>query len=308
MATRSRTRVRAKPVIEPTDKLKFLADISHDDPHRWICEICLRGHRIYPVTILRMDFDEYLFSSCPQIQEFNAMTYGDPGFRVDPRLRKLDHRHVQLALKWTRLRNMAYKPILDQIMRSSNWAKLPTTKPEPPIEYRTTPKIVLSKDKLKFLLRSEWRFPQIGWVQAEHGIVGDTRICPHIYAIGRGPSYRGGTPLDVSVLKSRDNHTKLGQSETEFKCEFCATDYSISWGDDKWLLLTSWQDFGPETSPTDLLWRSHCIDGLVPVIHSRGMIRRMYEKQPAVTYGPTLMDGSSTKLSLDYILNSRQNT
>ncbi|TRX98993.1 hypothetical protein FHL15_000335 [Xylaria flabelliformis] len=231
MATQSSVDKGAVEIPDPIDKLKHLTKAARDNPNQWVCEACISAHEIKPATFLAREVDGYIFKSCPlTIEQFNKVAYNTPGHRIDPRHRKFDHRHVQLALKWTRLRDADYKPMLDAIMNCLVWKS----------------------------------------------------ICPHVGRFGSGPSPINRGVLSHSFMTAANRHVFRSQPETKFACENCATDYSITWRED-WIELIVWQDFGPETSPGDGLWRSQCVDLLTPVIHEPGTITRMYEELPAET-------------------------
>ncbi|KAI8951107.1 hypothetical protein F4801DRAFT_308543 [Xylaria longipes] len=145
--------------------LSRLAEEVYDNPNQWVCETCVCTHEISPVLVPSENFDEHIFCSCPKTtMEFGMWAYNTSGYRVDPRLAKFDHRHVQLAMKWTRLKDIGYKPLLDLIMRPTE-RMVPAYIDHrylhfnvPMVIYKATPKIILREQKLRFLLKSVWRF------------------------------------------------------------------------------------------------------------------------------------------------------
>ncbi|KAI0189816.1 hypothetical protein EV127DRAFT_495801 [Xylaria flabelliformis] len=261
MATHSSVDKRAVEIPDPIDKLKHLTKAARNNPNQWVCEACISAHEIKPTIVLARDIDGYIFKSCPlTIEQFNKVAYNTLGHRIDPRHRKFDHRHVQLALKWTRLRDPDYKPMLDAIMHCHVWKSVQAYQdddnshvPAPLVFYRAAPKIVRNNGRLKFLLK-----------------------------FGSGPSPINRGVLSHSFMTAGNKYVFRNQTETKFACENCATDYTIVWGEE-WIELIVWQDFGPEVSPGDGLWRSQCVDLLTPVIHEPGTITRMYEELPAET-------------------------
>ncbi|KAI1752456.1 hypothetical protein F4782DRAFT_530323 [Xylaria castorea] len=231
-------------IPDPIDLLTLLVKAGRNNPNQWVCEACFSTHEIKPMIAPAGNLDEYIFESCPMtIEQFGTCAYDSLGDRVDSRHRKFDHRHVELALKWTRLQDPDYKPMLDELMRRRHWM---TT------EVSTQVQMEIFTTSLEELM-------------------------------GSGPSPMNRGSLSSSFIKSVDNDVLRNRPESRFTCENCATDYTIVW-EENWIDLTVWQDFGPETSPNNILWRSQCRDGLTPVLHEPGTVKRMYEELPAETF------------------------
>ncbi|KAI0549056.1 hypothetical protein F4679DRAFT_584849 [Xylaria curta] len=269
MATQSSVEGSAVGIPDPVDKLAHLIEAVRNNPNQLVCEACMSTHEVKPMIILARDIDAHLFKSCPYtIEQFNTVAYDHSSHRADPRHRKFDHRHVQLALKWTRLGATEYKPLLDAIIQPLTWRSVLAYQddgnshvPAPLVFYRAEPKIKICRFDL----------------------FGDIKICPHVGRKGSGPSPINRGRLSHSFMTAANRSLFRGQPESKFACDNCATDYSIVWGGEgeDWIELTVWQDFGPETSPADNLWRSLCVDRSTPVTHEPGTITRMYEELPA---------------------------
>ncbi|KAI1740704.1 hypothetical protein F4680DRAFT_83841 [Xylaria scruposa] len=166
MATQPGVEGSAAEIPDPIDKLTHLIETARNNSNQLVCEACLSTHEVQPMYILARDVDAHLFKACPlTIEQFNNVVYDHSSHRADPRHRKFDHRHVQLALKWTRLGDTVYKPLLDAIMRPHAWRSVLAYQedanshvPTPMVFYRAEPKIVRNNGRLKFLLKSIWKF------------------------------------------------------------------------------------------------------------------------------------------------------
>ncbi|KAI0490169.1 hypothetical protein F4859DRAFT_509747 [Xylaria cf. heliscus] len=155
----------------PVDMLTALMELEKNNPSTWVCEACCMAHEVPPIPDELANWDEFIFCSCPRIPEdFSRNVYNTTtGYRLDPRLYSLHHRHLQLTMKWARLRDKAYNPIFNTIMGDRAldniepyiYCESPDPK-IPMVQYQTFPKIVFNHNQLRFLVKSKWTFTNAG--------------------------------------------------------------------------------------------------------------------------------------------------
>ncbi|KAI1349218.1 hypothetical protein F5Y01DRAFT_327554, partial [Xylaria sp. FL0043] len=203
---------------------------------------------------------------------------------------RLEHRHIRLALKYTRLQEQKYDSYLQALLAPHHdMAYSPRGEARLETHYSAYPKITTaSNGSLRFLLLSTWRYYK-GREKISLKKIGYLPICPHVmidpFRIGRrydDPDNQLEEAIEVSLWTQGNRREHTGA------CSRCATDFSVQ-SDAQSLDLCVWQDFGPEGSPGDLAWEIHCdsvgLDG-VPncwdwghtLYHEPGTIRKLYEK------------------------------
>ncbi|KAI0551539.1 hypothetical protein F4679DRAFT_593340 [Xylaria curta] len=302
-----------------TDYLSFLAGLARGKPEEWVCENCMTLHPIVkldtPAAVNHVSSCPYRHvppywlrqkgSSCTNYYRKAIRDRPDTyenQYRTDTRLKfsqiRIEHRHVQLALKYTRLQERKYSSYLQALLEphhDTNFRRM--TKSQLETRYSAYPKIVAGHDgNLRFLLWSTWRYYR-DLENITFDKIGRLKICPHVEVERRPPSFRRSPTLVIReswrkslqeamkrVLEAQEN----GQEYTG-ACARCATDFSVQLGR-RSLDLHVWQDFGPEGSPADLAWATHIagigIDGvpnlwsLGPVLHHEpGTIRKLFYKE-----------------------------
>ncbi|KAI0411435.1 hypothetical protein F5X98DRAFT_383792 [Xylaria grammica] len=266
--------------LSRTEYLSYLAAHAREDPRKWVCGKCMTLH---PVVGLDTPAANLQRSSCPrrshgEIRYDNRLYYGQI---------RLEHHHIQLALKYTRLQKYKYNsylrallaPHYDPNFSPRNNAQLKT-------HYSAYPKIATAHNgNLTFLLLSTWRYHKgLGNISFDN--IGYLPICPHVMI----HPFRTWGPHDPSYGLQEALKMVLGakgdRQEHTGACPRCATDFSVRLNP-RFLDLHVWQDFGPEGSPGDLAWETHCdgigLDG-VPncgdwghiLYHEPGTIRKLY--------------------------------
>ncbi|KAI1742718.1 hypothetical protein F4680DRAFT_445755 [Xylaria scruposa] len=305
--------------LSSTEYLSFLAGLVRDKPEEWVCENCMTLH---PIVKRDTPAAENHVSSCPyrhvppswlhQSGAASTNTYRreirdcrdffGKKVRHDTRLCfsqiRIEHRHIQLALKYTRLQERKYnsylrallKPYQDKSFKRRNGSQLKT-------HYSAHPKIVASHDgNPRFLLLSTWRYHR-GRENITFDEIGRLKICPHIELDPRPPGFSRYPTLALRESNKRALQeamesaleTQENRQEKTGACARCATDFSVQLGC-RFLDLYVWQDFGPEGSPVDLAWETQrCglgFDGVPnlwsqgPALHHEpGSIRKLYEEQ-----------------------------
>ncbi|KAI3330155.1 hypothetical protein F4824DRAFT_515854 [Ustulina deusta] len=272
--------------LSRTEYLSYLTGRARGKPRKWVCEKCMMLHPIFgfdtPAAINQV-------STCPRRRGTRyTRTYYDKK-RRDTRLQcgqiRIEHRHIQLALKYTRLQEGKYNSYLQALLsphhdinfRCKNNAQLETY-------YSAYPKVVMGHDgNLRFLLLSTWRYHK-GRGNISLDSIGYLSICPHVALDSRLPwlfHYPGYALQDVV-----NRALAVEGEEQTGACPRCATDFSVQLSC-QFLDLHVWQDFGPEGSPVDLAWKTQCedvgLDGVTncwhwgpTLYHEPGTIRKLY--------------------------------
>ncbi|RYP23582.1 hypothetical protein DL767_008774 [Monosporascus sp. MG133] len=276
--------------LSRTEYFAYLAVRARGLPEQWVCEECMALH---PVVKLDTPASIYNVSSCP-LGRVTSSPYGHRygKVRIDTRLGyrqiRIDHRHVQLALKYTRLQRRKYNSYLQALMAPHHDMRFGPSAAIPlKTHYSAYPKVVAGDDgNLRFLLLSTWRYYK-GREDISLRKIGYQIICPHLELNYCTSPYLRGGPCHVleaaveEVLEARGD----GQERTG-ACPRCATDFSVQLTSE-YLNLYAWQDFGPEGSPVDLAWKSqsagHGLDGVwnwrftgPTLYHEPGSIRKLY--------------------------------
>ncbi|KAF6833943.1 hypothetical protein CPLU01_05238 [Colletotrichum plurivorum] len=261
-------------------RLEFWAGIAFVLPNHWVCGPCYRLHKINKSDV---PWKERRYSREAQ----NDACEYENGVRFDYH-HKIEEKHVQLALKFTRLNNVN-QDYLASIMKLfaeesfKNYHHHPAYK-----SFYSSPKIVFER----FLLHTQWVFGNgVRFSPSELRMHG---ICPHmvIYSLDSGEQDRGRqTPcgckrsIDTRVLEfTQEVRLALKSPGREFDghCSRCTTDYSILVGPAR-VTISAWHDFGSYKSPEDESWTVHIESNANkftkgPIVyHEPGSVRRLYE-------------------------------
>ncbi|KAI1762022.1 hypothetical protein GGR53DRAFT_443391 [Hypoxylon sp. FL1150] len=265
----------------------YLATRARGLPDEWMCEKCMTLHPIdetdTPTAINR--------SSCP-LMPHSLARLGNLGREQI----HICHRHIQLALKYTRLRHHEYDSYLKALLEPYHdtgvglGAYIPLK-----VHYSAYPRVVTDHDgNVKFLLLSTWRYYE-GCKEMLLRSLGYHQICPHLewnYCNCSKGFCRGSCRLGYchvlhaaaeAVIDARRDGQRTGA------CPRCPTDFSIQITSE-YMDLYVWQDFGPECSPIDLAWTVHYYDGPCegslnwreagPTLdHRPGSARKLYESE-----------------------------
>ncbi|KAI0186401.1 hypothetical protein EV127DRAFT_395016 [Xylaria flabelliformis] len=264
----------------------FLVVLARDRPEEWACENCVALH-----PIVKLDTPAAIDHvwSCPISKGIGRRAVCLFAKRLDTRLWcqqiRIEHRHVSLALKYTRLQKRIYASYLEALLaphHDTNFNQVNGSQLE--THYSAYPKIVMGHDgNFRFLLLSTWRYFESHEKLTFDGIngagIGGQKICPHI------GKHTPGSSLHHAVCETLKAGKKKRQELTG-ACESCTTDFSVQF-DHHFLDLHVWQDFGPEGSPSDLAWQTQCsricltdVQNSGPTLyHEPGTIRKLYEEQ-----------------------------
>ncbi|KAI1093499.1 hypothetical protein F5B19DRAFT_123640 [Rostrohypoxylon terebratum] len=265
------------------DRCEFLAAIARQLPHRWVCEACIELH-----GVITADTPE---TPCVIICLAGRERWRYTGYaqrdRLDARLLRIDHRHIQLALKYTRLRYHRYRQYLNKLLapyinpnfETHPWPYKQANKLA--VRYSAYPKIVMGNDgNLRFLLLSTWLYEEYG-IPLLLSAMGDLKICPHLrlmYGLWKGVDHDIGSLR--GIIRPFLLHGGIHQSKGYYFCHYCPTDLSITKTPGR-LELSAWQDLGPEGSPMDKFWRVHAhlltAQEHPHLSHEPGSVRDLYQ-------------------------------
>ena len=273
--------------------LKFLTTLAHNWCDLWVCEVCPALH-----TVSEHDTPSARNQSMSETSRwyhFQDTAYGSR-HRFDFRQLFIDHRHVQLALKYTRMRHPDYQGYLEKLLRpyhNANFDIRFTCMDPPPVvqvDYKVQPRIATATDGTpRFLTMSRWRYVRSDQERMlTPKAMGHLFICPHqsrSILIEGHKDYELSSAIETSFI--------LRSEEICSACPFCRTDFSIRVSADlESAELHVWQDLGPEGSPMDEEWNSqvrrhsyrtlrscgvYCRTKLATVYHEPGSIRSLFD-------------------------------
>lgn len=243
-------------ILSIPDEQRFWAGLAYVLPDHWACSECYHLHRYSPADLPYKNIHGRP-SSCGVDRsrgEFAESSY------------RLQHHHVQLALKFSRLGREEYSKYLAALMKVHLFTVLPSTEPFTK-SYTTEPRIISGR----FFLREEWtirnfKVPVANVINNNHFFI---PVCPHLRIICGGVSFSRTCKIIFGKLSQRRRgitdledaiESALG-SPGEWKlvsCPRCPVDCNISISKDlKYVKAIAWHDFGIEGSPLDGGWDVH---------------------------------------------------
>ncbi|KFG82235.1 hypothetical protein MANI_007715 [Metarhizium anisopliae] len=281
--------------FDPPTFLDYLAVIARDLADTWVCDKCMALH----AADLQDTPQSPLTKSCPQ-----ASMHRDNG----QRLCWPHHRHVQLALKYTRLgvRDSERRRHLAKLLAPAVANHLPDNDDSwvAHVACSSRGKIVNGRFLFKYTWHYDAASEPIEYLY--HGPYGRLVICSHkylpgflmaciFYRVKRAGEEEAAKIISEGLrvlLEPSDVREEARESlvddqrvvELKESCSSCLTDFSLCVGEDGFC-LSAWYDLGPEGSPFDEAWTSHGIqepcggdigrprEGYVPE-----SIRRLYEQ------------------------------
>ncbi|KAI8960772.1 hypothetical protein F5Y11DRAFT_367189 [Daldinia sp. FL1419] len=267
--------------------LDYLSRIARDLPDEW-------GDT--PATPWRF--------TCPSPwDQWCKKVYNQPS-RLDSRLIQIDHRHIQLALKYTRLKYHSYQLYLRELLKEHRDTAFPTHPPphgQPNIldvEYVATPNIVKDSDgNFRYLLKSTWDYRKAA-MEISLVTVGDLKLCPHFHVLGHLRDTSTGLLKAIQtvwkeIINSKKNRYKLF-------CRRCATDTTITILPEH-ISVCIYQDFGIKGSPGHINWEKNLANPRLnhpaaerrPMFKNYGSIRKLYDQNQTFQFsrqlkGPTV--------------------
>ncbi len=210
--------------------LEYLVALARSMPGRWVCEVCVTLHE---VVKLDTPHQPWHMSCLRGWNKWQTDAYGFLNCRVDKRNISIDHRHVQLALKYTRMQQPRYQTYLQRLLTPYREVPFGTnmyTAPGLPgmlsVRYSVYPKVVIdASDDLRYLVLSIWSYEQgVDGTCVSLDNMGYLSICPHL-RIGPRQPCSWDPPLDrlgIAIAKAFN----CGH-EVQSMCHRCPTDFSI---------------------------------------------------------------------------------
>ncbi|KAM0258715.1 hypothetical protein ACHAQJ_003724 [Trichoderma viride] len=261
-------------------RFDYLARMCRDMPDKWVCEECMHCHSIDTADT---PADPHL--ACPLANPYYGR-FNQPLQLIARDEYRLGRRHVQLALKYTRLGDATfhrYRQYLRQLMTSKQYSSSYLWENVPVINLvKITPRVVNGR----FLLKSifEYRRPtqRISW-----GIVAHEFVCRHQSLFPEQEHAYINDPFFQEVLRFhsvvKDAFDTPGR-EMHGHCSHCFTDFSVKTST-KSIRFSIWQDLGTESSPLDPVWKafvynSHLYSHVEDVTNEEpGRVRKLYDSE-----------------------------
>ncbi|KAK1244043.1 hypothetical protein MKX08_002181 [Trichoderma sp. CBMAI-0020] len=231
-------------------RFEFLASICRDMPDHWVCEECVRLHRIDTA-----DTPSNSRPTCPLADAYGR--FNQPLQLAPAAEYELGRRHVQLALKYSRLGDSALLPSHRQYLRrltaarqfslALSWEKRAT------ITAKTAPRIVDGR----FLLRTicEYRLPSR---PVTRSLIASESVCRHQCFFPLEDGAWTASSLHQDLLQfplAVDASFASPGTEVRGHCPHCFTDFSVTTTASS-VRISVWMDLGTESSPLDPVWRS----------------------------------------------------
>ncbi|KAI0160151.1 hypothetical protein GGR57DRAFT_520264 [Xylariaceae sp. FL1272] len=281
------------------DYLGWISSIAREMPNYWVCEICKDLHKI--------DRDDLLNpGGCPSRPgmrwcPWSSGSIYNAEWRSSSVTLQFQHRHIQVALKATRLRNHAKENYVEEVTRSSCVRLRSSRRSSLNDQFSVFPRIVRDGGELHFVIHTVWRVTEINYKQRSNPQV-DTqtiRICPHMWITGSSPHLfqqvrrKEGGAGHETILYSQFTNAVVGWNTKHINCENCPTDVQIrgceNYLGQGWAIyVETWRDFGKEASPLNDIWRSQCSDEpkITRINPHLDVVRNLYESPEASNTQP----------------------
>lgn len=233
--------------LSRVEKFDFFTGLVYALPDRYACGTYFRLHAVDQLGAPRPQS----LPCCSLVQCGNVLGYS------------IQHRHVQLALKYTRLQ--IHQSFLNDVLASYG---------EPFRRdrlYSAQPRII----KDRFILGDQWIFRNgLKSITQEYVAISGLSVCPHaifdlssypLFPPSRRPSYnwfpqaqQPTIDLERIITTAFDNPGR----GIEYWCTVCPTDYIVlvtpSLADAPAVAtFRAWHDLGSHSSPIDPIWTSH---------------------------------------------------
>ncbi|GFP55634.1 hypothetical protein TASIC1_0005049200 [Trichoderma asperellum] len=256
------------------ERFEYLASMCRDMPNHWVCEECMRYHRIDT-----SDTPVQSRPTCPLADRYGR--YNQPLTLSPGDEYELGRRHVQLALKYTRMGD-SLLPRHRQYLRRLTAARQYSLSYPWETKMMVTAKIIPRIVDGRFLLRSLCEYRQSS-KPVTRELIACESVCPHQQVF---PPRDDDWSNDAFHQNLRQFHKAVNDSfetpgkEMRSHCPHCFTDFSVT-TTTKCIRVSVWMDLGTESSPLDPVWRSfvHSAD-LDPIgeveYNELGRVRELY--------------------------------
>ncbi|KAL7791467.1 hypothetical protein V8C37DRAFT_417031 [Trichoderma ceciliae] len=261
-------------------RFEFLARMCRDMPGKWVCEECMRYHRIDD-----SDTPATPHLACPIGHPYHGR-FNQPLRLIAREEYRLGRRHVQLALKYTRLGNEVsskYRQYLRRLVSSRQYSYSYMWKNAPVNNVvKITPRVVDGR----FLLKSIFEYRRTSRSISREIVVHEF-VCQHQSLFPERDHIWLEDPLFKALLNfhravegafNRPGHEMRGH------CPHCFTDFSVT-ASAKSIRISVWQDLGTESSPLDPVWQAfvyspHLYSHTKEVTNEEpGRVRELYDDE-----------------------------
>ncbi|KAM0524466.1 hypothetical protein ACHAPE_000560 [Trichoderma viride] len=256
----------------PEDRLIYLAHFSRLQPDRWVCAKCCKLHRIHGKDTPETCSSRHL--SCVDGLDISER-YGESKYLgYAPK-----HRHVELALKYTRLedKERKYRKYLLKLLEPYHrrlqepyW----TITRGVEVRFSAYPKVVNGR----YLLLSIWTY--LGYkIKPGRKSIRYLDICPHYSQEEVGRNYRWGQIGQAGIEhagvdQALDTAFATRNTPAHFSCDSCRTDFTIETSSER-VTICIWQDFGSEGTIYDVEWGAIARDANF-LYHQPQSVRQLY--------------------------------
>jgi hypothetical protein len=256
------------------ERFEYLASMCRDMPDHWVCEECMQYH-----CIDTTDTPADSRPTCPLADSYGR--YNRPLQLAPGDEYELGRRHVQLALKYTRMGDSllpSHRQYLGRLTAARQYSLAYPWEKKATVTAKITPRIVEGR----FLLRTlcEYRVPsrQITW-----DLIGSESVCRHqqFFPVGDDAWTIGSIHPDLRQFHSAvDLSFEMRGAEVRGHCPHCFTDFSVT-TTARSMQISVWMDLGTESSPLDPVWRSFVDNVEFPPVEEieniePGRIRELY--------------------------------
>lgn len=260
-------------LLDSHERFDHLMVLAYYLPDFQLCSPCKALHSINPKDVPGSIFHECCFRATHEEYRYTHLPVTKYYY--------LEFRHVQLALKYTRLRNIHQ---IHQRYRADLLRKYTMNDPShilysAILSFTAEPVVVQNR----FILRTTFEFYNFDKTLSAKTLMeqGPFCICPHL----RNESWRDWESDALLKVISRAFDAVGSQVDQEiYSCSYCPTDYVIEIQRDR-AIIHIWMDLGCGVTHLDPYWRSHAnvYKGLSPgprFSYKHGSIRELYCTSP----------------------------
>ncbi|PHH88069.1 hypothetical protein CDD83_8043 [Cordyceps sp. RAO-2017] len=264
-----------EPGLDLGQRLDFLACMARDRPDHWVCQRC---EGLHP-----WQEGDHLADASSQVSHCKSRS-GDRGGYDNAYPHHIYHLNVQLALKYSRFASEGKRAFggqdrLNLLMSPLNGLQLKLRGGhETAVLYFVYPRVVNGR----FLVQTELRYAGDIHLDPYNYFTNIITVCNHQDT----RSWRTEKQLrwfgDGGIDSIFETLFKASKTPTGFEvhgaCSYCCTDYSVQRLSGS-IVLRSWQDFGPEASPTNPTWSAlfSVLGDQTNIEHEPGSVRALYK-------------------------------
>ncbi|EHK19982.1 uncharacterized protein TRIVIDRAFT_48257 [Trichoderma virens Gv29-8] len=255
------------------EKFEYLARRSRETLNQWVCEQCLCQH-----DVDLADTPSRPALNCP-VGDLYRSKHNLSLRLISGECYRLGRRHVQLALKYTRLYNetsSVQQQYLRSLMAAHSYSLSYLHKGIKVSQMvKITPRVVDGR----FLLKCIFEYRQKAQPIHKEPLFGEF-VCQHQSCLGEGEAYYPFSQFNTAVEKALDNK----QHEFRSHCHYCCTDFTVK-ASTHGIRVTVWHDLGTESSALDPVWKASVYspelyssdEGLVN--NAPGRVRELYDSE-----------------------------